>query len=189
MHLEPQSARFHGEITTEGFRVIIPARRSWFAILFLLAWLVGWAFGEVNAARELLRAGDNTPSAFMALWLVGWTVGGLFAMGTVLWQLVGREVVTANSSALSHRVEVFGLGWNRSYSSSEVKNLRVTEYSTSPSTNQRAWFPPLYGSGIGPVAFDYGARTIRIAPSLEEAEAKMLVRELSLHLPHALSET
>ena len=63
-----------------------------------------------------------------------------------------------------------------------MKDLRSTEYALSTFTNERAWFPPVVGSGFGPVAFDYGARTFRIAPSLDEAEAKLLVRELSVHL-------
>lgn len=186
MHVKPQSARFQIEATTEGLRAVVPSRRNWFVMLFLLAWLGGWVFGEASATGELIRAGDKTPSAFLAFWLAGWTLGGLFAIGTVLWQLAGREVVTVNTAALVHRVEVFGLGLSRSYSASEVKNLRATEYSTSPFNNQRAWLPPLYGSGFGPVAFDYGARTIRMAPSLEEAEAKLLVESLSSRLPRTL---
>jgi hypothetical protein len=155
-------------------------------MLFLLAWLGGWAFGEIGTTGELMHPSGKTPSAFLAFWLAGWTLGGLFAIGTVLWQLAGREVVTINASEFTYRVEVFGFGLSRLYNASEVKNLRVTEYSTSPFNNQRVWFPPLYGSGFGPIAFDYGARTIRIAPSLEEAEAKVLVDSLSSHLPRTL---
>jgi hypothetical protein len=184
MHIEPQSARFQIDNTRDGLRAIIPARRNWFIMLFLLAWLGGWAFGELNAARELLAASAKTPTAFLFFWLVGWTLGGAFALITVLWQVAGREVITVNSTTLSQRVEILGLGRTRSYRASEVKSLRATDYSINPFTNQRAWFPPLTGSGLGPVAFDYGARTFRFAPSLEEAEARMLVRALSSKLPH-----
>jgi hypothetical protein len=189
MHIEPQSARFQVETTTDGLRIAIPARRNWFVILFLLAWLGGWTFGEISAAGELLHHGEKTPTGFLVFWLAAWTLGGVFAVGAVLWQVAGREVVTANSSTLTHRIEIFGLGLSRSYRASEIKNLRATEYSVSPFSNQRAWFPPLYGSGFGPVAFDYGARTIRLAPSLEEAEAKLLVHSLSSRLPHLLRGT
>jgi hypothetical protein len=154
-------------------------------MLFLIVWLGGWSFGEASAIRELSNPGDKAPSAFLAFWLVGWTLGGAFAISAVLWQLAGREVITVNSVALSHRVEVFGFGRTRTFRASDVKSLRSTEFASNAFTNQRAWFPPLAGSGYGPVAFDYGARTIRIAPSLEEAEAKMLVQELSSRLPRA----
>jgi hypothetical protein len=133
----------------------------------------------------LSNPGDKTPSAFLAFWLAGWTLGGAFAIGAVLWQLDGREIITVNAVALTHRVEVFGFGRERTFRASDVKSLRSTEFASSVFTNQRAWFPPITGSGYGPVAFDYGARTIRIASSLEEAEAKMLVQELSARLPSA----
>lgn len=186
MHIQPKSPRFHAEITTDGLRVVIPAGRNWLSTLFLLVWLGAWTIGEKNAAGQLFNAGDKTPTAFLLFWLAGWTLGGLFAFGTVLWQLAGREILTANSSALIHRVEVFGLGVSRSYGVSDIKNLRATEYSASPTSNRRGMFAPPFGSGHGLIAFDYGARTIRIGSSLEEAEAKSLVSSLVPHLPRQL---
>jgi hypothetical protein len=185
MFVEPESARYSVEHSADGLRAFIPARRNWFIVLFLIAWLGGWIFGEVSAARELLNPRDDTPSAFLFFWLAGWTLGGAFCIGTVLWQLAGRELLIVNSTSLVHRIEVLGLGWSRAYRTAEVKNLRTTDYSPNPFTNQRAWFPPVGGSGYGPIAFDYGARTIRLAPGLEEAEARMLVGELSPRLPRA----
>lgn len=186
MHIQPQSARFRAETTADGLRVVIPASRNWFAMLFLLAWLGGWTIGETNVAGQLLNAGDRTPTGFLLFWLAGWTLGGLFVFATVLWQLAGREILTANSLALIHRIEVFGVGVNRSYGASDIKNLRATEYIASSTWSQRRMLPPLFGFGHGLIAFDYGARTIRIGSSLEEAEAKSLVGVLASHLPRQL---
>jgi hypothetical protein len=188
MHVEPQAPRFHVEVTADGLRAVIPARRNWFVVLFLTAWLGGWVFGEISAASELLRNSDKTQPGFLAFWLIGWTLGGAFAATAVVWQLAGREVLSINSDTLLHRAEAFGLGWSRSYRTSEVRNFRSTDYASNTFANQRTWLPPVTGSGFGPVAFDYGARTIRMAPSLEEAEAAMLVRELSSRLPRRLDE-
>lgn len=123
----------------------------------------------------------------MAVWLIGWTIGGIFAFGAVLWQLVGREVISITSSALEHRIEILGIARSRVYRIGEIRNLRAAEFSTNPFTSQTAWFPSVVGSGFGPVVFDYGARTMRVAPSLEEAEAKLLVERLSAHLPRNAS--
>jgi len=188
MHVEPQSPRFTLETTADGHRAVIPARHNWFVVLFLCAWLVGWVFGEVTVIYQLLSPSEKTPWLFLLAWLAGWTLGGAFALGAVLWQLAGREVVSVSPATLLHRVEAFGLGWSRSYKASEVKNFRATEYSTNPFTNQAAWFPPLTGSGFGPVAFDYGARTLRLGAALEEAEAKLLVQKLAGSLLRRLSE-
>lgn len=188
MHVEPESPRFVLEQTPAGLHAVVPARRNVFVLLFMCVWLGGWVFGEVHAIRELTSPTENTPYLFLAVWLAGWTLGGAFAVGTVLWQFAGREVISIGSGTLEHRVEAFGIGRTRSYRLSDVKNLRATDFSANPFTNQAAWFPPVTGSGFGPVAFDYGARTMRFAPALEEAEAKLLVGKLASHLPRRLGE-
>jgi hypothetical protein len=188
MHVEPESPRFSIEPTADGLRAVIPARRNVFVLLFMCVWLGGWVFGEMHAIGELLSPSKNSPQLFLAVWLAGWTLGGVFALGTVLWQLAGREVVSLGSTTLEHRVEAFGIGRTTSYRLSEVRNLRATDYSANPFTNQAAWFPPVTGSGFGPVAFDYGARTMRLAPALEEAEAKLLIGKLLPRMPRRLGE-
>jgi hypothetical protein len=188
MHVEPESARFSFELMPEGVRAIVPARRSAFAILFMCVWLCGWAFGEVNVIRELWSPTDKTPLLFLTFWLTAWTAGGAFALGTVAWQLAGREVISVDPTTLRHRIEILGIGRTRDYRLSEVKAIRATEYSANPFTNQAALLPPITNSGFGPVAFDYGARTIRFAPALEEAEAKLLVAMLLPKLPQRLDE-
>src|ERR1700684_2022842 len=137
MQVDLQAARFRSEITPQGFRVVIPAARNWFILLFLFAWLGGWLMGEVSVSKQLLNSGDKTPAAFLSFWLVGWTIGGVLATGAVLWQLAGREVLTLDSSSLLHRVEAFGIGRSRSFRTSEIKNLRSTDYPSSPFMNQR----------------------------------------------------
>jgi len=186
MQVELQVPRFRSEVTPQGLRIVIPARRNWLILLFLIAWLGGWVMGEVTVSKQLLNSTDKTPVAFLSLWLVGWTIGGIFAVGATLWQLVGREVLTIDSLSLLYRVDAFGIGRSRSFRAADVKNVRSTEYAFSPFMNQRTLFPPIVGAGYGPVAFDYGARTFRIAPSLDEAEARILVGELTSRLPAKL---
>jgi hypothetical protein len=186
MHIEPQSARFTVESVPGGISATVPARRNWLVLLFLSAWSVGWAFGETHAIRELTSPTENSSRLFMLAWLIAWTVGGFFVAATIMWQLAGKEVLSIGPTLLEDRVEAFGLGRTRSYKKAEIKNLRATEYSSNPFTNQTAMLPPFTGAGYGPVAFDYGARTFRFAPALEEAEAKLLVEKLAVHLPRTL---
>jgi hypothetical protein len=185
MEMQLESPRFSAGSTPTGFRVAIPARRNWLLIIFLFAWLGGWMFGEVSVAKQLLNSTTQTPVAFMSFWMVGWTIGGAFAVTAILWQLAGYEIIEIQSSTLTHRVQVFGIGRSRSFTASEVKDFRSVGYERSPFSNQRTLFPPIFGSGYGPVAFDYGARTFKIAPSLDDAEAKMLVAEFTRRLPRS----
>jgi hypothetical protein len=188
MHIEPQAPRFTIESTPDGLRAVVPARRNWLVVVFLCAWLVGWVFGEVTAVQQLLSPSEKTPHLFLLAWLVGWTIGGAFALVAVVWQLAGREVISVSAATLLHRIEALGIGWSRAYKASEVKNLRATEYLSTSFTNQAVWFPPLMGPGFGPVAFDYGARTLRLGASLEEAEGKLLAERLATRLPRRLRE-
>ena len=185
MNVEPSLPRFKADVGTDGYRVVIPARRNWLAVVFLLAWLGGWAFGETDAIVGIVDGSVRSASGFVAFWLIGWTIAGLVVSTAIVWQLAGREVVTVGPALLMLRVEALGLGRARSFRMSDIRELRATEFGGNPFVAQRMLLPSLVGSGYGPVAFDYGARTIRFAPSLDEAEAKMLVRELRARLPAA----
>lgn len=125
MEMIPEAARFRSEVTPEGYRVVIPARRNWFVLVFLFAWLGGWVFGELSASNELFQGGDKTPMGFLSLWLLGWTVAGIFAAATLLWQIAGREIITLEPGHLSYRVEALGLGRTRSFRASEVKEPQI----------------------------------------------------------------
>jgi hypothetical protein len=186
MHIEPQSARFSVEPVPGGIKATVPARRNWFVLLFLCAWSVGWVLGEIHAIKVLTSPSESSPQLFMLVWITGWTIGGVFVAATILWQLAGKEVLSIGPTLFEHRVEAFGVGRTRSYKKTEIRNLRTTEYASNPLTNQTAMLPPVTGAGYGPVAFDYGARTFRFAPSLEDAEAKLLVEKLAAHLPRSL---
>ncbi|MBR1222462.1 hypothetical protein JQ557_31000 [Bradyrhizobium sp. U87765 SZCCT0131] len=55
-----------------------PASPSrYFAGLFLLCWLGGWAFGVKDAGGRVLSGQAN---GFIMFWLAGWLIGGGFAM-------------------------------------------------------------------------------------------------------------
>jgi hypothetical protein len=36
----------------DGLELIVPAKRNFFMMVFLLAWVTGWAFGEVTTISE-----------------------------------------------------------------------------------------------------------------------------------------
>lgn len=183
MHIEPPLPRYKIENKAAGdVSAVIRARKNWFIILFLGVWLGGWFMGEASAIQELSRA--ETANGFIAFWLVGWTIAGCGALLVLLWQLFGQETVSVRQGFFIHKVEVLWLHRTRSFTLSKVQRLRSVEFATGLFTHRAAWMPPVFGSGLGAVAFDYGARTFRLAPSLDEAEARALVEQLSLYISH-----
>ncbi len=167
-----------------GLRIVIPARRNWFILLFLAVWLVGWAFGELSAIGVLFDVGPmrtgrrSAPSAFLAFWLLGWTFGGAAAAYTWLWNLCGREIVRIDGAALAISREPIPFPRSREFDWTQVRNLRV-----SPSLRPRQNFSP------GTIAFDYGARTHGFGRGLDEAEAQMLIDAIARRFPQPASET
>jgi len=179
MHLDPALPRFQIEQTINGTQITIAAQRNLLVLAFLSVWLCGWLFGEITVASQLINADSATgPDLFNLIWLIGWTLGGAFALTTVLWQLCGKESVTISSDALLYRVHLLGIGRNRSYAMNHINGLRAVAYETSIFSNQAAMKPPFIGATTGPIAFDYGAQTMRILPSMNEGEARILIGKL-----------
>lgn len=193
--VSPGSAR--ATITEEprGLRIVIPARRNPFLILFLGGWLMAWAFGEIAAAQSVLAGlgfefqgpfnvqGSKDGLLFMAGWLLAWTAGGALAIVAWLWTVAGREIVTATDGTLTIKRSVLGRGPTREHEMAHVCAMRVAAEPFNPWDTQgllRFW-----GMGGGPIAFDYGARTSRFGTALDEAEARQIVARLTarFHIP------
>jgi len=176
MRITPPTRRSSSRQTSDGVQISLPAKRNIFLMLFLAAWLVGWCFGEVFATRELLFGRNEEPILFLGAWLVGWTIGGGFALYSWCWMLRGREVIALRTDTLVTRRDLWGLGRSREYDLLHVKNLRVAPMTWNPydwSGGMQFW-----GLGGGPIAFDYGSRTVRFGSGLDEPEAREIVQEL-----------
>jgi hypothetical protein len=155
----------------------IPTKRNPFILLFLSAWLVGWAVGWVSAASQLASpAAKGPPDLFLVPWLTIWSLGGVFAIWAFAWLVAGREVVTLRPHELVVSRKALGLGRIRQYDVAHVANLRVAPDGYNPfdfRSRMRFW-----GIGGGPIAFDYGASTVRFGASVEEGEAGQLIKAL-----------
>jgi hypothetical protein len=159
----------------DGLEIVIPARRNWFAVIFLLAWLGGWFFGEASAIQSLLTHGLET-QGFLVFWLIGWSVGGIAAAIAWSWNVAGKEVVKVGRGMLTYQRAIGPLKLTRQYDLNHVKELRVSPLGLATS-RQRNGFNTL-GLPGGPIAFDYGAKTINIGSGVDEAEAKSLVEAI-----------
>ena len=160
-------------------QIIIPAKRNWFVLLFLGAWICGWVMGELFAIGSLtgLLFGKSVGSLFILFWLVGWTVGGFFAFNVFLWNLRGKEIVTIGQGTLSIVKKGALIGKSKTYDLKEVKNMRVQDdapdYGIFGRRNDLAAFKQ---SGI--IRFDYGFKTIKFADGIDEAEANYLLEKM-----------
>ena len=171
---QPTDARITITDTSQGLRIVMPCRRSWFVILFLVFWLCGWAVAEVMVANQFLN-GDAPPEGefFMMTWFGVWTVGGVFAIYAWLWQVMGKEMVTVHGQTFITRRDIGGLGFDKEYDLLQMRDLRVGQVGFNPlefSSSLQLW-----GVGGGVIAFEYGEKTYRFGAGLDEAEAKQAV--------------
>lgn len=183
MHISARNERFEIIETSTKPWAQVPSHKSIFFIFFISAWLVGWGFGEVNAIKTLLSPEQDERKAFMTFWLIGWTLGGAWALGALIWQLAGFEILTIDQTTITQRIEILGMGFNKHYNLKEVKDLRVIPYNLSIITNQKVVLPPIIGAGHGAIAFDYGSRTFYLGSSVDEAEAKKIVAAFQKLMP------
>ena len=168
--------------TPAGVVIEIPSKRNPFVVIFLPIWLVGWAFGWISAARALAQGrGDFGVTLFLSVWLTFWTAGGVLAVLALCWSIAGRQLVTLAPSRLTIAHQLFRIGRAKQYDLGHIANLRVSPEGYNPfdfRSGLRFW-----GFGGGPVAFDYGASTVRFGASVDESEAFALVRQLTARQP------
>ena len=165
-------------------RAVVPVRRNWPAILFLGAWLGGWAFGETFAIRQVFFTSTPlTAQGFLLFWLAGWTVGGAFAFYTLAWSTVGREEIVVDGRVLAIRQAAGPIGRTRRYDLAQVQELRAA--STEQALANRFGRFSYPGMNRGELAFSYGAKTYRLGIGLEGLDVKLLLEALRERIPDA----
>ena len=164
--------------TGSGLLISRAATKHYFVLIFMTAWLGGWAFGWMAAANTLFSQASGGAAGFLSFWLIAWTAGGLFAMGQVGWMFAGREHLglEAGQIVLSRTMGPFSRVWRCDLN--EVTHLRVVEDGSpnwSKSNGQKGFFS---GVGSGTLRFDHNYKTFAFGLDMDAAEARDLCQRL-----------
>ena len=175
--IKPGQGRSQIEEQGLGLKVTIPSKKNILIILFLCAWMGGWFMGEIFAIRELISGkASNGSGLFLAFWLCAWTIGGIFVLFAILWNIAGKEIITLSNDTLKIERKIFDIGITHEYLISEITNLRSLEIvNSSIFSSRNPW--EFWGFGGGTIAFDYGLKTIRLAQSIDKAEADYIIKK------------
>lgn len=146
--------------------------------VFLCVWLALWAVIEFFQLRTLLA----TPEAAL-VFFIPWTLGGVLGLYIQLWMVAGREIITLKSGVLTIKYALLGWVRVREYDFQHVSNLGVDP---EPYDSEGPRLAALYAFRTGPIAFEYGGKTVRFADGVSEAEAHEIVSELESVAPHVL---
>jgi hypothetical protein len=89
------------EQRADGLHVRIPARRNWFIMAFLTAWVTMF----VLIGTEAFTGGERVEEDGVVVAVLGGLVflaAALLAVAYVIWSLIGREEVTVAGGRLEH---------------------------------------------------------------------------------------
>jgi hypothetical protein len=193
----PYSGRAKIYDSIKEFKIEIPVKKNWFAIIFLTGWLGAWLVGELFALSFVF--GNILGSApggfdgfgnkenvmavfgffFIIFWLIGWSAAGFFTFRTWLWMIAGKEILTFDRNELIIEKKGTFLASLKTYDLREVKNFELNLISNNSSffgnnSNRNIW--NLGGDGV--LKFDYGLKTIQIASGIDEAEGRYLLEKI-----------
>lgn len=180
---EPKAPRFRTVMENGREEIRVPARRNWFALLFLPVWLTAWTIGGGVAVYGLI----TTLDPFLAVWLCFWAIAWLFAAATIAWMLAGAEIVSVTGGDLDVGYRLFGYERAKRYRGDTISALGVAS-GRDPFRRLQLSVPFLPALRTGAVKFDYGARTIYFGGGIDEAEGRMIVDSLKRRLPAAAAD-
>jgi len=171
--------------------ISIPSKKHWFLTIFLGVWLAAWVIGEIVVGEIVVRTIfgnkvlDSSVAGTFILWLGIWTVGGVFAIYTFLWQIIGREEIEVTSYSIKISQVILMFRRSKEYASEYIKNLHISPI------QMPIWFRSwvYWGIGGGIVVFDYDKRTIRMGSGIDEAEGKQIIAEIQQKYPQYKKQT
>ena len=104
----------------------------------------------------------------------------LFPLYVLLWNLVGKEIITIDRDKIIVKQTIFGRGFRQTYQLSQVSNLR--RYLTDPALftlerNLQDW-----GFAGESIAFDYSGKVCRFGLLLPKEDADVLVAKINQYL-------
>jgi hypothetical protein len=168
----------------DGTEIVIPAKREWPMLLFLLCWLGAWTVGGVTVIGSLISGtAEDEAVPFTLFWLGAWALGMVFVGSVLTWGFFGREIVSVTSEALTVTRKAGPYRREKRFARERVERLRIDAYRGA----LREMFDPrnsfrrgmeMWGLSGGSIVFDYGARTHSFGNKLDDAESRQIVRVL-----------
>ena len=204
--IPPSKSRHTSEVNNEEITITIPVKKRWAEIIWLLFalfffsqplyWLgkavVLFFFSLAGLYGEVPHITDSTVNVIstigaLVIIVLGFLVIELWAVYSLLWRFVGKEIVTVSKDAFVITRKMFG--WNRykAYKTNDVSALRIsrpTDYRSELFSEFRRMF-----GGAGTIAFDYGAKSFRFGAGLDEAEGRQIIKKIQTHLSNILPQS
>jgi len=156
--------------SSEGLLIKILTPKRLTTITTLLVILVGCGFVIIASSKSTV----NLNLICLGIGII------LFPLCALLWNIVGKELVTISKNKIVVKQAVFGIGFKQTYQLSLVSNLRASLTNPAMFTlenNLHEW-----GFAGGSVAFDYNGRICRFGLLISKEDADALVTKINQYL-------
>jgi hypothetical protein len=176
---KPYGGRAVFQETISGLDIIIPAKRNYFVMFFLMFWGAGWLMGEFTAIALMIRADNSFERWMMPIWLIPWSIAGFFVIRIVLWMLIGKEVLRFERGNLTVSKRNGLLIKPKTFDLREMRHIRVAETGDNfpgMAMQKGMWLGSVGNRGA--IKFDYGLKTVRVGENIDEAEARFIINTL-----------
>jgi len=161
----------------EGYRRVMPFRRSWKAIVILLvldAIFLLPAWGAANHAMNGWSGFDSlfdlVTAIFMSAWLMGWSVAPILITLVLVLLAFGREVLRVSKGRVELFIGIPLLGLCAVYDPRAMRNLQLQQ---APQKSGHSWRKSY-------LSFDYGANQGEFGSGITAEEASEIKLGLEL---------
>jgi hypothetical protein len=175
----PAGGRHRIEMIDGVEQIVVPVKRSWFIIPFLLFWMVMWTLGGGVIAMSIAESGSFAPIVFLFTWAAAW----LFVLTALFTQMWGVEIIRASSTELDVTKRAGPLHRRWRYRADLIRNLAPCPPNIDQWGRRSSQTPVWSRNASGAVKFDYGAQTILLAAGVDEAEGRTIAQWLTARLP------
>lgn len=158
-----------------GYRRIMPFRRSWKVILFLLLLdcillLPAWAALHQAMAQwaRFEDLFDLVMAVFLSAWLLGWSIVPILMSAVLVALLFGREVVRVTQQKLELFIGLPMIGIAAVYNPAAMRNL---QFQQAPQKSGRSWRG-------GYMSFDYGANQVEFGSAFTMDDAAIIRQKI-----------
>lgn len=169
--------------TSNGYHIAVPAKKHLPIVIIFSLWLVGWILSIISVSSLLedfydtINGSLGIEGMFIMVWLAFWIAGGLFVMKTLIWYLIGQEIIIIDHEQISIARKNDLLFKQKIYDLREAKRFHVEE-----EPFEFVFWGRRNDLGVfrnrGTIRFDYGLKTIKFANDMDEAEAKHILEKL-----------
>jgi hypothetical protein len=158
--------------------IVIPAKKDWLLIGFVILWLGGGSFGIVQFIMQMIA--DHAPAAMYISLAVVWSLLDVIFIVSAVFTLTGSEEAMLRDGMLTLSKKALGIGRTKRYQVANITSLHAEAKRSvrNPKDTDRRLRLDSLGLSGGSVKLGYEGKINAFGIRLEKNEAQLIVDAL-----------